>query len=66
MTTSPLLRRGLGHIKELLNGIEAWLAARGLESLEPLRGRMSHRNVGEPAAFERANYIKTLQGYQSL
>lgn len=66
MTTSSLLRHGLGHIKELLNGIEAWLAARDLESLEPLRGRMSHRNIAEPAAFERANYIKTLQGYKGL
>jgi dihydroorotate dehydrogenase (fumarate) len=66
MTTSSLLRHGLGHIKELLNGIEAWLAARDLESLEPIRGRMSHRNIADPAAFERANYIKTLQGYEGL
>lgn len=66
MTTSSLLRHGLGHIKELLNGIEAWLAARDLESLEPICGRMSHRNIVDPAAFERANYIKTLQGYKGL
>lgn len=64
MTTSALLRRGIGHMRELREGLEAWLAARDLESVEAIRGRMSHRNVADPTAFERANYIRTLQGYR--
>jgi dihydroorotate dehydrogenase (fumarate) len=64
MTTSSLLRHGIGHIRELLSGLETWLAARKLDSVANIRGRMSHRNVADPAAFERANYIKTLRGYQ--
>ncbi len=66
MTTSSLLRHGVGHIKRMLVGLEHWLGARELDSLDAIRGRMSHRNVADPAAFERANYIKMLQGYKSL
>jgi dihydroorotate dehydrogenase (fumarate) len=30
------------------------------ETVDQLRGRLSQRSVPDPAAFERANYIKTL------
>ena len=66
MTTSSLLRHGLGHLRELVQGLEAWLAARGLDSPDAIRGRMSHRNIADPTAFERANYVKTLNAYKAL
>jgi dihydroorotate dehydrogenase (fumarate) len=65
MTTASLLRHGIGHIKELLGGLETWLASRDLESLEAVRGRMSHRNIADPTSFERANYIKMLHSYKA-
>ena len=65
MTTSSLLRHGIGHIKELLGGLETWLGARELESVASIRGRMSHRNIADPASFERANYIKMLHSYKA-
>ena len=65
MTTSSLLRHGVSHMKVLLDGLKAWLAARDLESVSSIRGRMSHRKVGDRVAFERANYIKTLQFYRA-
>ena len=34
------------------------------ESVEQMRGSMSQRNVREPVAFERANYMKVLQSYR--
>ena len=33
-------------------------------SLAPIRGRMSQKNVADPTLFERANYIRMLQGYE--
>lgn len=66
MTTSSLLRHGIGHVRRMLAGLEEWLAARDLDSVDAVRGRMSHRNVTDPTAFERANYIKMLQGYKAL
>ena len=63
MTTSALLRHGVGHMKVLLDGLESWLAARDLSSLDRIRGPMSQRNIADQTAFARANYIKVLQGY---
>ena len=63
MTTSALLKRGVGHMKVLLDGLKSWLAARDLENLGRVRGRLSQRNISDPSAFARANYIRILQGY---
>jgi dihydroorotate dehydrogenase (fumarate) len=30
-----------------------------------MRGSMSQKNVSNPAAFERANYMKALQSYDN-
>jgi dihydroorotate dehydrogenase (fumarate) len=30
-----------------------------------MRGSMSHKAVAEPAAFERANYMKILQSFDA-
>jgi len=63
MTTSALLRHGAGHMKVLLDGVASWLAARDLNTLDSIRGRMSQRKVADKTAFARANYIRVLQGY---
>jgi dihydroorotate dehydrogenase (fumarate) len=34
-------------------------------SVAQMKGSMSQRNVEDPTAFERANYIKTLESYKS-
>jgi len=63
MTTSALLKYGVGHMKVLLDGLGNWLHARDLTTLDRIRGRLNQRNVTNPTAFERANYIEVLQGY---
>ena len=63
MTTSALLRHGVGHMTELLAGLKSWLSARDFTSLDDMRGIMSQEELQDPQAFERANYIKILQGY---
>lgn len=63
MTTSSLLRHGVGHMRTLVDGLHALLAARGIESLEEIRGVMSQKDMQNPTAFERANYVHILQGY---
>lgn len=64
MTTSALLRRGVGHMRTLVEGLAVLLEARGVEVLDDVRGRMSQQNIVDPSTFERANYIQMLQGYQ--
>jgi dihydroorotate dehydrogenase (fumarate) len=63
MTTSALLKHGAGHMKVLRDGLADWLAARGLTTIDTIRGRMSQRNIADTKAFARANYIRVLQGY---
>lgn len=63
MTTSSLLRSGPHHMADLLRGLAQWMVDKGYENVDQLRGAMSQRQVLDPAAFERANYIKVLQSY---
>jgi dihydroorotate dehydrogenase (fumarate) len=64
MTTSALLRHGVGHMQTLVDGLRSWLAARDLGTLDRIRGRLSQCKIADPAAFVRANYIRVLQGYE--
>ncbi|HAW58394.1 MAG TPA: dihydroorotate dehydrogenase-like protein, partial [Bacteroidales bacterium] len=38
----------------------AWMQIHEYETIAQMRGSMSQKNVAEPAAFERANYMKAL------
>jgi len=63
MMASALLRHGPGRLREVRDGLAAWLLEREYESVEQLRGSVSQRAVTDPAAYERANYMKALAGY---
>ena len=65
MTTSALLRNGVGHLTTLIDGMKIWMEKRGYESVAQMKGSMSQLKVADPAAFERSNYIKVLQSYKS-
>jgi dihydroorotate dehydrogenase (fumarate) len=58
---SALLQQGPNFLGALLKGVETWLHEHGYESLGQLRGAMNLRRCPDPAAFERANYIRILQ-----
>ncbi len=60
---SVLLRNGIGRLAEILKDVEAWAVAHEYESVEQMKGSMSQKSVADPAAFERANYMKTLGSY---
>ena len=61
---SELLHHGSGRIAELVEGVRAWGEEREYESIAQMCGSMSQRNVAEPAAFERANYMKVLASWR--
>ena len=64
MTTSALLRHGIGHANTMLDEVRRWMEAHEYESITQMCGSMSQQNVTERAAFERANYMKTLHSWQ--
>lgn len=64
MMASILLRKGPEYLGEVLADLERWMEEHGYESVSQMKGSMSHQNVAEPAAFERANYLKVLQSFR--
>ena len=65
MTTSALLKNGVDYLTTLRDGLRTWLEMHRYTSVAQMKGSMSQRNVEDPTAFERANYIKTLESYKS-
>jgi len=63
MTTSALLQHGIDHLARVRAGLLAWMEAHEYASIAQMQGSMSYRAVAEPAAFERANYMKVLSAY---
>jgi dihydroorotate dehydrogenase (fumarate) len=64
MMASELLRNGVERITDILGAVSQWMEEREYESVEQMQGSMSQINVAEPAAFERANYMKVLQSWR--
>jgi len=63
MMTSALLTHGIGHLNTVRADLLTWMEQHEYESIRQMQGSMSHRSVANPAAFERANYIKVLSSY---
>jgi dihydroorotate dehydrogenase (fumarate) len=64
MMTSALLQNGIHHIGHVLAGMRDWMEENEYDSIQQMRGSMSQQNVAQPAAFERANYMKVLQSWR--
>jgi dihydroorotate dehydrogenase (fumarate) len=60
MVASELINGGIGQIAGLLEEISLWMEDHEYDSISQMRGSMSQRAVAEPAAFERASYVRVL------
>jgi dihydroorotate dehydrogenase (fumarate) len=66
MITSELLEKGIRRLPILLSEVEEWMTNHEYESVKQMQGSLSQKSVKEPAAFERANYMKVLNSFKSL
>jgi dihydroorotate dehydrogenase (fumarate) len=64
MVASELLRRGPSLVRDLTKGVSEWLAEREYASVEQAKGSMSQAACGNPGAFERSQYVRTLVDYR--
>ncbi len=62
---SALLRNGSGYLRMLIDGTREWLEENEYDSLQQMQGSMSLKNCPNPEAFERVNYLKTLQVWRA-
>ncbi len=60
---SALLNHGPEHVSRVLAELRAWMADHDYDDVSDLRGALSQRAAPDPAAFERANYLRTLTRY---
>ncbi len=66
MMASELLQNGMERIGQILDEVRAWMEEYEYSSVQQMIGSVSQKNVKEPAAFERANYMKVLDSYPRL
>jgi dihydroorotate dehydrogenase (fumarate) len=65
MLTSELLAHGIARVRDILEDLQTWMIEHEYQSIMQMRGSMSQRAVAEPAAFERANYMKALNSFDN-
>jgi dihydroorotate dehydrogenase (fumarate) len=65
MMAAELLKNGVGRIGVIKDEITRWMEEREYVSVQQMQGSMSQSNVANPAAFERANYMKVLQSWRA-
>lgn len=61
---SVLLRKGSREIDRILMELQSWMEQHEYQSIKQMKGSMSQKACADPAAFERANYMKLLQSYR--
>lgn len=64
MTASALLKKGPKHATKILSKLEKWMEENEYNSIQQMQGSMSQKAVADPAALERANYMKVLNSYK--
>ncbi|MBW4437818.1 MAG: dihydroorotate dehydrogenase-like protein [Pleurocapsa minor GSE-CHR-MK-17-07R] len=66
MMASALLRHGSGHIATAERELIDWMETHEYTSVTQMRGALSQRHAEDPAAYERAQYMKALTYYKAV
>ncbi len=64
MLCSALLKNGHDHLRQVLTDLDQWMLDHEYVSVSQMKGSMSQKSVADPAAFERANYMRALNTYR--
>ena len=62
MTASALYKRGINYLRSMTKDLQLWMDRMGFSSVTSFRGAMSQQHISDPTAYERANYIRILEG----
>jgi dihydroorotate dehydrogenase (fumarate) len=63
MMCSALLKNGPMHIRKVLADLNQWMMEHEYVSVTQMKGSMSQRSIADPAAFERAQYMKAINKF---
>ncbi len=59
-----VMENGPKHIKKSLKKLEKWMQEKEYVSIEQMKGSISLTHTSNPAAYERANYMRVLTDYR--
>ncbi len=62
-TVSALLQHGPEHLRQVRQDLQRWLEEHEFESLRQMQGSLSLLRCGDPESYQRADYIRLLQGW---
>lgn len=62
MTASSLYKNGISYLNDMNRDLDNWMNMMGFDDIASFKGSMSQQHVSDPTAYERANYIKILEG----
>ena len=66
MMCSALMRHGINHLRHVERELRAWMEEHEYESVAQMQGSMSQLKCPDPAAFERAQYMRAVKGMQHI
>jgi dihydroorotate dehydrogenase (fumarate) len=64
MLCSVLYKFGVSHIRTIETEMTRWMEDHEYMSVRQMQGSMSQKNCSDPSAFERQQYIRTLNTYK--
>lgn len=66
MFCSALFKHGVYHLHDVERDMVRWMEDHEYESVQQMRGSMSQLRCADPAAFERAQYMRAIKTYQPV
>jgi dihydroorotate dehydrogenase (fumarate) len=57
---STIYKHGPKQIGKMLEELEEWMKSKKYESLNDFRGKLSKKNIRDPYAYQRAQYVDIL------
>lgn len=57
---STLYKNGIKKAAEIIKELENWMDKKGYENIDDFRGKLSLKNVKDPFAYQRAQYVDIL------
>jgi dihydroorotate dehydrogenase (fumarate) len=63
---SAIYKEGFEQIPKMLQGFEAWMKAKGYDHIDQFRGKLARKNMKDPFAYKRAQYVDILMKSEEI
>ena len=62
MTASALYKYGIPYLRQMNQELEQWMKELHFNAVSEYKGLLSQHHISDPTAYQRANYIRILEG----